>query len=485
MNSLNKVADKVTLDPKQIELGHELGDWFIFRESRHFGPLTTKQINQFLFSKLVSIDHHVWRPGFKSWTTLKDIESFRACGHSEIDFITDNEFSFQAQLGPIDRIRFQDQELSFQENAGIKVQMNRGGFSLKYQRVNSVLLERYYDFADFIGVPQKKMKYLNSSVSIIGLALAALLGYKLLFGLGEEPFVNNLTKDVKAKLQANAVLEETTKNPSLILLEKDPSLKDPVFVGSVNLPVGSKIEVKIEADPTTLLGSFRFSRTFEQTLRSKYFQTEPILGVAGQNISPGSYNVSVTCLSCDKPNLVLANENYRLGVTNQEAYVKGLISFHKNTRESASLEIDELLDLNDTLLDQYQSSMGVYNRSISLKSLSSWNKFSVGWLSSQKKTIEMFEQIQAEDFQSKVYYLSLYEAYGTVTKMIFELHDMQDKYLTGGDKNLALAEKISEASLNAKLKLAYLKSQVDLMKINYNRTKGLPSKEGLSLSDFK
>jgi hypothetical protein len=477
---------KAVLSQKQIELGHDLGDWFIFRETRHFGPLTSKQVNKFLQSSLLSLSHHIWRPGFKTWVSIKEIETFRACGKPEIEFITDNDFSYQAQLGPIDRIKFQDTEMSFQEQ-GVSRSLNiklTTEVTDKYNNLKNYSVGIYDRVLDGLGVGESSKVYWNRGLAMVSvLVLAITLGWALKTP-GYESFIYKLSDSDRLRLVSNAKQEVTTKNPKLIVLEKFKGLKDPVLVGSVNLPEGSSLEIKIQGKPDTLLGTYRFEKTMNLTLKGPYFQTEEIRGLSGEYISPGEYLVDVTCQSCDKENLVLSQTVFKFGISNQGLYQKDLKSFHQRTRDTASVELDELRDLHDTLLDQFQKSQSIYNRSIGSKTISSWNQFAVSWLATQNKIVEMFEQVQADGFSSKIYYLSIYEAYGLMTRMIFELHVLQDKYLTNTGKSIELAQRVNELSQNIKHKMTYLKSQTDLMRVNLADSKGVPSMEGLNLNKF-
>ena len=488
MNALenHNLHKEAVLIQKQIELGHDLGDWFIFRETRHFGPLTSKQINQFLFSGLISLNHHIWRPGLKTWMPIKEIETFRACGKSQIDFITDNDFSYQAQLGPIDRIKFQDTEMSFQEQApGRTLNLSlKSEVTDQYKNIKNYSLGIYDRILDGLGVGEASKVYWNRGLAMVSvLVVAVTIGWALRTP-GYESFIYKLPDDVRLRLMSNAKQEPTTKNPKLIILEKDNGLKDPVLVGSVNLPEGSNLEIQIQAKPETLLGTYRFEKTMNLTLKGPYFQTDEIRGPSGEYLSPGEYLVSVICQSCDKENLVLAQTQYKFGIANPSLYQKDLKSFHQKTRDAAGVELDELRELHDTLLDQFQKSQSLYNRSIGSKTISSWNQFAVSWLATQNKIVEMFEQIRADDFSSKIYYIGIYEAYGTMTRMIFELHVLQDKYLTNSGQSIEIAQRVNELTQNIKHKMTYLKSQTDLMRVNLADSKGIPSTEGLNLKKF-
>ncbi len=475
------------LNPKQIELGHELGDWFIFRQTRHFGPLTTKQVNQLLLNRLISIDHHIWRPGLKAWISLKCIESFRSCGTFDIENISDNDFSFQAQLGSIDRIKFQDKEMSFANLDSVKVVSIKGqdGLVDKMNSFKFIMKQSAFLLGRQLGLNKDNIRYYQVGLGLSSIALLFLFGILINNLYSAKSFISDLPTEIKAQLISNAKKPATTKDPSLVFYEKDTPFKDPVFVGSVNLPSASKIRVDIQGNPDSLLNAFRFGKSVEINLTSPYFQTGAIRGDQGEYLPAGEYNVSVTCLSCDKKNLELYSSTHKFGLSGLSSYNQQLESFHSKARESASIELNELIDLNETLLGQYQKSLNIYNRSLSSKNLAAWNRFSVDWLGTQKNIVEMFEQLKSADLKSKIYYLTLYQAYGTVTQMIFELHVLQDSFLNGKDKSLELAGKINNLAQNIKLKSTYLKSQVDLMKVNYDGSKALPPKTGLNLKDFK
>ncbi len=485
-NTNPEIANTIEINPKLIEQGHDLGDWFIFRENRHFGPLTAKKINQLLFSHLLSLEHHIWRPGFNGWVKLKDIEAFRSYGKNQIELITDNDFSFQAELGPIDRIKFQENDISFVENDKVKIlQIDlKSEVTQKLNSLSEKIVSNYYQVLEFLKIDKKYAFKVAIGITSIFILSNILLIYSFIISPHKNNLVSELPYEVRRQLIQNAIAPATLINPRILLVEKDKGLKDPVLVGSVNLPFDAKIKIIIEGKPETLNGTYRFRKQFNLVLTSPIFQTEPIRGATGEFISPGEYLVKVICESCETKDKTLTSTTYRFGITNSEKYIKELREFHIKTRESANIELDELDDLSETLMDQYQRTISIYNRSINSKNLESWNKFAVGWLATQKKIVDMFDQIATEDFKSKVYYLPIYEAYGVITRLIFELHVTQDKYLSGETKNLEVVEKTRQLSEDIKLKMSYLNSQTDLMRINYTRSSGLPSQDGLNLKKF-
>ena len=108
-------------------------------------------------------------------------------------------------------------------------------------------------------------------------------------------------------------------------------------------------------------------------------------------------------------------------------------------------------------------------------------KISAGWLLNQRKLIDLFEQMEASDFQDKLYYLPLYNAYNIVVKDLFELHILQDELIKTELSDQAQIVEESKLSQKIKVELASLKSSLDLMNVNFNKTNGLPEKTGLKL----
>ncbi len=473
-----------------IEDGHQLSDWFIFRDERHFGPLSSKQVSRYLLKKWISIDHFIWRPGFSQWTKIKEIECFRACGSEVIKNMNDNDFSRAARVGTIDRIQFEQNQsdLSFtnQVQTGVETIIDEVVQSPIIEKIKGKIPAPYMAKIDRMvsSVGMSRREWLYRRASMILFIMTLVIGVTLLVTSGpEKSFVDELPSDVKQKLYSVSQLPETTQKASFTLIEKDSSLRDPVLMAATNLPVGSQVRIQISGDPTTLLGAHRFQKVIELSLSSKIFQTQPIREVTGQFIPAGFYDVKVTCTSCAKGDQDLYEHRYLFGVENHESYKAELRSFHEQTRQNARLELNEIADVVDSLRTQYKTSIDSFVKDSTNDDRKSWGLFSSNWLERQNKLIELFEQMKSREFRKQIYYLPLYERLNRVTGQLFELHMLQDRVISKEANAEKIAEMTSELSQQINLSLLFVKSQHDLMNANYNKSKGLPSKVGLKLKD--
>jgi hypothetical protein len=463
-----------------IEQGHILNDWFVFREERHFGPMSTKQVRYLLSKKMVASGHFIWRPGFTGWTQIGEVESFRSYGKEEIDNLTDDDFSKKAMLSGIDRIGWEKNEIDFIDKK------NSNAYELEQIRMTRTsrgvssepgFMEKVNNFFGAFG---PDFRYGQAVVGF--LAVAFLFGGIVTANRSEtNTTLEGFSSAIQERLTAISAKAETVRNPSFVMFEKTSSSGDPILVSSTNLPLGSRVLIDVVGKPETLLGAYRFNQKFEMNLDSKIFSTNPIREASGKFIPPGTYTVFAKCLSCSETDRNLFAKDFTFGITDRVAYTAGLAKFHTEARQNARLELLELGDLSGNLTGQFSKTGQMFARAVTGKEITRWERFSAGWLLNQRKLIDLFEQMEKAEFQNKLYYLPLYNAYNSVVKDIFELHILQDELI-----KTDLADQgqiVEESKLSQKIKgeLASLKSSLDLMNVNFNKTNGLPGKTGLNL----
>ncbi len=480
-------------DQKVIEQGHQLGDWFIFRDERHFGPLSSKQVSRALLKRYVSIEHFIWRPGFHDWVPIKDVECFRACGTDTIKNMTDDDFSRLSRLGSVDKVNFSTDgtDLSFTEQLHNNVDIILDDMvSQRFlKRISKALPEKYREKLDktIDDIGLSRSEWMFKRASIILFAVTVLFGMVLILSTArDKSFIETLPKDTQTQLYNVSAIPLDITEPAFTMMLRDQNAKDPTLVGATNLPIGSDISIEIMGDPQSLLGAHRFAKTYQFKLSSKIFQSDPIREVTGQFVPPGYYDVFVSCKACgaNQENLELFRQRYLFGVQDLRVYRTDLLNFHQQTRKSARLELDELIDIQSSLRDQYQTSVDTFVKFSSAKDVVGWNKASADWLPVQKKLIELFEQMKSREFTEKIYYLEIYERMRKLSQQIFELHMMQDKIINEPSSVQSLVNLTSETSSQVNLSLLFEKSQLDLMNANYSKSKGLPSKAGLKVNDL-
>jgi len=463
-----------------VEQGHILNDWFVFRDERHFGPMSTKQVRYLLSKKMISSDHFIWRPGFTGWAAIGEVESFRSYGEEEIDYLSDDDFSKKAMLSGIDRIGWEKNEINFID------QKNSNAYELEKIRLSKRMRkasgESYF------------LNRLNNMFGLFGPDFKhgqALIGaLAMVFLVGGVITANNVDADTKLEGFSSAVQERLIKiseqtdsmtNVSYAMFDKISPSGDPILVSATNLPVGSRVLIEVVGKPETLLGAYRFNKKFEMNLESKIFQTLPIRESSGKFVPPGTYTIFAKCLSCDDAGRNIFAKDFTFGVKEQAGYAAALSKFHNETRQNARLELIELGDLAGNLNQQFIVTGQKFARGVTGKQVVRWERFSAGWLLNQRKLIDLFEQMEPAEFQANLYYLPLYNAYNNVVQDLFELHLLQDQLIKTDLADQGQIVEESKLTQKIKVELASLKSSLDLMNVNYNKTNGLPATTGLKL----
>jgi len=459
-----------------VEQGHILNDWFIFRDERHFGPMSTKQVRYLLSKKMVSSDHFIWRPGFTGWTPIGGVESFRSYGRDEIDVLSDDDFSKKAMLSGIDRIGWEKNEIDFIDK--------RNANAYELEKVRFAKTTRAPKFMEKLnnlyGVFGSDFKYGQAVIGFV--AFACLFGGLVTANKTQKiTMLEGFSSAVQERLVAISEQPDSTRNPRFVSFEKSASTGDPILISATNLPLGSRVLIDITGKSETLLGSYRFNQKFEMDLDSKIFSTPTLRQASGKFIPAGTYSVVAKCLSCEEVNQKLFAKDFTFGVKDRGVYSAALTKFHSETRQNARLELIELGDLSGNLNQQFENTTQRFARAVVGKEIPRWERFSASWLLNQRKLIDLFEQMETPEFQEKLYYLSLYNAYDSVVKDIFELHILQDELIKTdlSEQSQIVAE--SKLSQKIKVELAALKSSLNLMNVNYNKTNGLPEKSGLKL----
>lgn len=66
--------------------------WYIFKNCKQHGPLSSEEICNLLLNNQINKDHHVWNESINDWTSIKDIEDFKNIGFNPV--LDKNKISF-------------------------------------------------------------------------------------------------------------------------------------------------------------------------------------------------------------------------------------------------------------------------------------------------------------------------------------------------------------------------------------------------------
>ncbi len=454
-----------------VEQGHILGDWFIFRESRHFGPLSSQQVRGYLTSSLLSTDHYIWRPGFNGWKPINEIEGFKSYGSASIDVYSDEEFSYKGKLNHIDRIGKEVSALDFSEG---EKPMTRAEVEASIRDKEKALtgfnlgtIKRYFGI---------DTGYLNFGRIMSSLIIVAVIGAVVFKNIQNQDMnaLHGLSKEVSKVLLEASAGSDNIRNPIFKAFEKAEGAPDPILVFGTDLPVGVHLIIDVTGITGTLVGAYRFNQMSKLEMKEKIFKTDPIRQASGKFIPPGIYSVKVTCVDCLEKNKLVYDKTHEFGIKDKVLYQRNLSSYQAETRENIGLELDELDDLSFAIFSQYKDSANMFMDFSKRKNPNGWHKFSADWLVKQKKLIDLFSEVKTEKFQSSVYFIDFYKAFEKVVTKVFELHLLQDSTLMTGRGLGRNSKKMDELVKEANEDLSSIKAKLQISRIDFNRNKGLP-----------
>ena len=363
-----------TVETSIVEHGHILNDWFIFREERHFGPMSTKQVRYLLSKKMIASSHFIWRPGFTGWTAIGQVESFRSYGRDEIDNLTDDDFSKRAMLGGIDRIGWEKNEIDFIDKK------NSNAYELEQVRMTrayrNVLSEPLFmeKLNNFFGLFGSDFRYGQALVGFLAVAFL-FAGIVTANRVDTSSTLAGFSTAIQERLTTISEKTETIRNPSFAMFEKASASGDPILVSATNLPLGTRVLIDVIGKPDTLMGAYRFNQKFEMNIDSKIFSTDPIREASGKFIPAGTYTVFAKCLSCGEADRNLFAKEFTFGMKDRDAYTAGLAKFHEETRQNARLELMELGDLSGNLNQQFAITSQRFARAVTGRDVSRWERF--------------------------------------------------------------------------------------------------------------
>lgn len=450
---------KLSPEAELVEKGHILNDWFVFRDSRHFGPLSTQQVKSFLTKKLISRDHYIWRPGFDDWLEIKAVEGFKSFGKESINTLSDDDFSYKAKLTYVDRVVAEAKSLNFEEGLVPEEIAEKN----KPNKVLGFL-------AQLLGLEGPHINYgkLISATLVIAVVGAMVYKNNLINYRKELAQLPEIERPTFVEIASSSV---SLSNPKIALYEKTEGMPEPVFIGASNIPNNTKIEFRIEALQGSLVNAYRFETAGLTSVQNGLFKFGPIRQDSGKFLPAGKYKISLICQSCKGADKLLYKKTHLLNAADASKYRADLRTFSSEARENVRLELDELEDLAYTLFGQYKTSADKFLSVSGSKKKYFWQNFSAQWLAKQNKLIDLFQQLKKPEFKESLFFLNFYESYSLLVKQIFELHMMQDALVSSGSEDFNKVKPLVD-QIDSSLKS--LKSQVEFARLNFSKTELLP-----------
>lgn len=378
-----------------IDKGRENRDWYVFRDQKHFGPFTYEDITDFISEGQILSNHHIWRPGFKSWRRINKIQEFSSYSivGSENKNFSDIEFEKNLDLSIEDQV-FKDDVVN----------------NIKISKLPPLELEKIKKY-------KRNNYYLSGALAFI--LAAGTLGY--VFSDRRLNSFENLNVYQKEKLTNISKTKQSDTDIRfdgfLSVVEKG----DPVFVFASNLKKETAISYSLRSVKDTLVGSHRL-KLINSVKTAEIFESKPLRIENGLFIKQGEYNLKVMCSTCSDK--VLLEKKVKYFPKGEAAYTASLTKFNESLNSSKKLEIEELENIVNTAKKQLLLTKSNFKTRTTKRQ---WSKFSSTWLVNQNELISLLSQLDKIDMQEKIYHLDLYLSLKKAVQTTFELHMAQEQ----------------------------------------------------------
>ncbi len=180
---------------------------------------------------------------------------------------------------------------------------------------------------------------------VIGIGLAVFNSYTQRAEL--QPLLNRLDASYLEITQAQEFILQGGKQEPLVFLEKTSPQAPPQMRVFVDFPDHSRVLMSLKGIRKTLVGALAAEAYVDFNVKDLNGGTPPILNQEGEPLTPGYYQVQLTCLNCTGDNAVpkLLKQPIALGVENQASYLSELKSFHALLRSQADSELIEIKEI--------------------------------------------------------------------------------------------------------------------------------------------
>ena len=420
---------------KLIEQGRDLNDWYVFRDQKHYGPFSYQALTEYIKDDVIHLSHYVWRPGFKEWIKIEDLNTFSCLQDKEMDRkrLTDDDFYslIKEDLKGNESIDFVPPSVNEGVTANGSVKANNKNYIVALGALISLTI---------LGL---SYIYFNAQEDLYSYSLLSVEQQNKLQIISETPAQG--LADIRVQTYLSKI-----------------NTGDPVIIFGTNLPANSNLRYSISGVGGTLIGMHRYNETFNiKVPEDKIFESKPLRRASGEFIPAGVYKLSISCAECAKGTSF--DEEIKFFPRGEVQYKKDLQQFNDTVRYNTSLELNELKDILRNVRQQFNETIKGFNQN---KSLAVWDDFSKAWLVNQEELINLFSQLKNDDLRDKIKMISMYDELQTIVRNLFEMHMLQDdirrKKITKVDYK-KLSKRVSD-SINA------FESALNIEKLNLNKT---------------
>jgi hypothetical protein len=449
--------------------------WFVFHDGRQLGPFVTSDLAKRINHGELPDSIHVWAQGFDDWKPIANVPGFdsyridvQSIEAAEAVDKLNQGFEMAGTEFISAEIHNKQQNTQQQETAEIET-WNQRQSAITREAIDSIV-GTGNDNGNQIVSWISKHRFLSATVSVLlliaaGLALQTFTGSR---GLNRQ----ELSPDDFHRLKASILESLTFSGPSASIAVATTSIAAPQFVIGTNLKDGSKITVKIDGVPESMVGRFFYSMKTTVTAMNGVAKTGRLREStkdAGAFL-PGLYKVT---LFNDLDQTVLHQRTFFLGSIENGDFDHALKSYHEQLRGQAAAEILEARQLIDTIskvLNESNSWFASVEKKLGGMSKSSRTKI---WESQNSKFQALDVQMASIEAQwksaqtsstniNKIFYHEVFSQISVLLEHLRKVNQTQGEILVGSANTLDATRRLAETNYQAQLTVdnvtKYLKS---------------------------
>ncbi|MCB9025283.1 MAG: DUF4339 domain-containing protein [Bdellovibrionaceae bacterium] len=452
---------------------------YVFRNERHYGPLDITEIKEMISRGLISTNHFYWQPGMHQWERIGKFEQFKS--YESLNKTTCSDIEFENTLRS--DIRYSQrrypqsigQELPFQMKTEY---FNESENSSKINKTDETVIQQ-----DTIWASSKRLgvvKTARKKIFFYMLVLLLAIGSSLFLNINshKSKMLSGLSKLQQHKIE-NYLNSAESDSPSAEFIHYQNNQSEDSLVIATNVKPGSEIIVQLKGIGETLIGEHTLVHNINHIVNENIFTLKRIKRNDGRFLPYGKYIISISCTNCRyNENLVLTEGMEYLGkIENKKNYSFDLNNYHSKVRLLAESELIELKNIANALDVQNEETMNKYNQFKNYKY--KWNYFNAKWLDLQNSIIDAFSELQDPEFFSKLFYAPIYLNLQVISQDVLSLNQTQNLEIVNNNLTSDRSIKTQQMYQENKKRIKDANVKIDLMKFNFENSKGMPSREGL------
>ena len=328
------------------------------------------------------------------------------------------------------------------------------------------------------------------------------------------PQIKDVSQSDYEELKTAALASLSTLGPQAAVVPATGAPDSVQFYVSSNLPNETNLVLVLEGIDETLLNTLDFKHELNLALKDHLAQTPKLTKVKGQPIPKGEYNIYVyegdqqpasvkSVLDGFKPitasrfprelgaKKVAMTKKIFLGGTKDKTYQDRLSEFHEKVKVRAQQDKEELTQVVQTLMNQYNASRSLFNsmkqkveqkvaqakgkkKGMDPAIKKSFNEKASKWVQFQAQ-INKFER-WTPDYLQASFYPQVYERVKKASASLSAMHDMQSQYFNKAVDTTSFEKQLAETQDQAREQVTDLLLTMKTIEQSLTDNQGLPKK---------